>query len=76
MKFNISNEDKKAIIEQNVLAAERILYSELIFQGVDPENFNEVFFDDKNSPEDLLKFSRLKEIYQQYVNLQDMLNNI
>jgi hypothetical protein len=76
MIFNISNEDKRTIIEQNISASERILYSELVFQGVDPESFSATFFDDKDSPEDLLKFGRLKEVYETYVNLQEMLNTI
>lgn len=76
MQFNISNEDKRSIIEGNVAAAERILYSELIHQGVDPEEFNESFFDENKSPEDLSKFSRLKDVYDNYIKVQEMLNNI
>jgi hypothetical protein len=74
MKFNISDDDKKKIVEENIAQAQRSLYSGLIQLGIDPDEFNSTFFDDKTSPEDLIKFASLKSAYENYIKVQDYLS--
>jgi hypothetical protein len=74
MKFIISDDDKKRIIEENIAQAQRSLYSGLIQAGVDPDEFDSTFFDDKTSPEDLIKFASLKSAYEHYIEVQDYLS--
>lgn len=72
MQFNISQEDKDRIKEQNIQALEMQLYTELLFIGLDPEEFEFSFLDDKDSPEDIVKFSRTKDIVERLVKLRTM----
>ena len=74
MIFNITNDDKKRIVEENITQAQRSLYSALIQEGVDPDIFEADFFDDKTSPEDIVKFASLKNAYEHYIQTKDLLN--
>lgn len=74
MIFNITDEDKKKIVEENITQAQRSLYSALIQEGVDPDTFEADFFDDKTSPEDVIKFASLKNAYEHYIQTKDLLN--
>lgn len=73
MKFNISEEDKKRILESNIVALENQLYTEIVFLGLNPDEFEPSFLDDKDSPEDNLIYSRLKDLLSRLEKLKAML---
>lgn len=70
MQFNISQEEKNRIKEQNIQALEMQLYTELLFIGLDPEEFEFSFLDDKDSPEDMIKFNTTKNIVERLIKLK------
>jgi hypothetical protein len=74
MIFNITEDDKKKIVEENITQAQRSLYSAVIQAGIDPDSFESEFFDDKTSPEDVVKFASLKNAYEHYIQTKDLLN--
>lgn len=70
MEFNISEEDKNRIKEQNIQALEIQLYTELLFIGLDPEEFEFSFLDDKDSAEDMVKYKITKDIVERIIALR------
>lgn len=72
MEFNISEEEKTRIKEQNIQALEMQLYTELLFIGLDPEEFEFSFLEDKDSPEDIVKYGRTKDIVERLIKLKSL----
>jgi hypothetical protein len=72
MKFNIPEQRKKEIIQANLEAVEAQLYGELMYLAIDPEAFEFSFMDDKESPEDRIKYYNLKSIVEKIVYLRNI----
>lgn len=72
MKFNLTEEDKKRIINQNISAMETQLYSEILFVGLNPDTFEPSDLDGKDTIEDNILYSRLRDILNKLNNLKAM----
>ena len=76
MKFNLTNEEKKAMAEQSLASLERNLYREVVSAGLNPETFDVETLAASESPGDMVKYDSLRTILEKISSVTAIIESL
>jgi hypothetical protein len=76
MAFNISNEQKKSMAEQALIALQSNLYRDILFMGEDPDSFDYEVYRDSTDPVIMVTYKNLFDTDTKIEKLQSLISSL